>query len=143
LYDELIHVPLIVKLPQKRSAGSRHAGLVRLLDVAPTVAAVAGVAAPSQWTGVSLIRDGAPFDPQLAATLSETDLEGGTLRALRTPRDKLILAAGRDRRRLPSRALFDLGVDAGEQTNLAADRGDVASRLEAELTRARDGHLWR
>jgi arylsulfatase A-like enzyme len=143
LYDEQIHVPLIVKLPQRRLAGTRQPALVRLLDLAPTVAAVAGVAPPPQWMGIPLIRDGGLVDPHLPHALSETDLEGGAVRALRGTRDKLILAAGRDRRGLPARALFDLGVDAGEQRNLAADRDDEVRRLTVVLTRERDGDLWR
>ena len=142
LYDELIHVPLIVKLPGNRLAGSRQPALVRLLDLAPTIATIVGVPTPSQWMGVSLVRDGTLADPQRLA-LSETDLEGGTLRAIRSTSDKLILAAGRDRRKLPPRALFDLAVDADEQRNIAADHGAQASRLEAELARERDGDLWR
>jgi len=143
LYEELIHVPLIVKLPHRRLAGARQPALVRLLDLAPTIATVAGVASPPQWTGTALIRDGALVDPQLRSTLSETDLEGGTLRALRGVDDKLIVAAGRDRRGLPPRALFALDRDAGEQSNLAPERGGDVSRLEAELVRQRDGDLWR
>ncbi|MGH7895771.1 MAG: sulfatase [Candidatus Binatia bacterium] len=143
LYDELIHVPLIMKLPQNRLAGSTQAALVRLLDVAPTIADVVGVASPPQWMGLPLIRGGVLVDPQLPYALSETDLEGGTVRALRGTKFKLILAGGRDRRRLPPSALFELEADAGEQANLASARNDQVQRLEAELTTERDGDLWR
>jgi arylsulfatase A-like enzyme len=143
LYDELIHVPLIVKLPHNRLAGSRQPALVRLLDVAPTIAAAAGVTSPPQWMGLPLIRDGVLIDPQLRYALSETDLEGGTLRALRGSRDKLILAAGRARRNLPPTALFELETDQLEQTNLASARDDQVKRFEAELTTERDGDPWR
>jgi len=37
LYDELIRVPLIIKLPDGHSAGKRVARLVRLVDVTPTL----------------------------------------------------------------------------------------------------------
>src|SRR6266567_3547722 len=56
LYDETIHVPLLVKLPQNQMAGKRVKGRVRLVDVAPTVLEVAGVPVPSQMQGQSLLR---------------------------------------------------------------------------------------
>ncbi|MBK8899832.1 MAG: sulfatase [Anaerolineaceae bacterium] len=40
-YEELIHVPLIMKFPGGAYAGQREAALVELIDVAPTVTAVA------------------------------------------------------------------------------------------------------
>src|SRR6266699_1356800 len=55
LYDETIHVPLLVKLPQNQMAGKRVKGRVCLVDVAPTVLEVAGVPVPSQMQGQSLL----------------------------------------------------------------------------------------
>ena len=37
LYDETIHVPLLLKLPQNQSAGKRVSARASLVDVAPTV----------------------------------------------------------------------------------------------------------
>lgn len=42
-YDELIHVPLILKLPNSQHAGQRCPDLVELIDIFPTVTAAAGV----------------------------------------------------------------------------------------------------
>jgi arylsulfatase A-like enzyme len=143
LYEEQIHVPLILKLPQNHLAGSRQPALVRLLDLAPTIAAVAGVPQSSQWTGIPLIRDGALVDPQLPYALSETDLEARTQRALRGPKLKMIRTGDQNPRMPSQRFLFDLEGDAGEQVNLAAQQDEERKRLEAELTRERDGDLWR
>ncbi len=143
LYEEQIHVPLILKLPQNRLAGSRQPALVRLLDLAPTIAAVAGISPPKQWMGVPLIRDGVLVDPQLPYALSETDLQAGVQRALRGTRFKLIRTGGPNPRTLPPRSLFDLRADAFEQTNLASERDEEGRVLEAELTRERGGDLWR
>ncbi len=41
-YDELIHVPLIMKFPGGTFAGRRETALVELIDLFPTVTAVAG-----------------------------------------------------------------------------------------------------
>ena len=56
LYDETIHVPLLVKLPQDAMAGKRVKTRVRLVDIAPTVLETARIPVPSQMQGQSLLR---------------------------------------------------------------------------------------
>jgi len=43
-YEELIHVPMIMKLPGRQYAGLRVAGLVEVIDIFPTLTALAGQA---------------------------------------------------------------------------------------------------
>lgn len=52
LYDELLHVPLIIRAPGL-SAGAIDS-LVSLVDLPPTAADLAGVPIPESWQGVSL-----------------------------------------------------------------------------------------
>jgi len=55
LYNELIRVPLVIKLPRSREAGRRVREDVGLVDLVPTILAEAGVAAPpSGFDGTSL-----------------------------------------------------------------------------------------
>jgi len=56
LYDETIHVPLLLKLPEAQPAAKRVAAKVRLVDVAPTLLEVAAIPVPSQMQGQSLLR---------------------------------------------------------------------------------------
>jgi choline-sulfatase len=60
LYDETIHVPLLVKLPQSqpsaKPATTRVTAKVRLVDIAPTVLEIAAIPVPSQMPGQSLLR---------------------------------------------------------------------------------------
>src|SRR5262249_3631824 len=56
LYEETIHVPLLLKLPQNMNAGKRIHARTKLVDIAPTILEVAGVAVPSQMQGQSLLR---------------------------------------------------------------------------------------
>lgn len=44
LYDELIKVPLIMKLPDSKNKGTRVSSIVRLIDIMPTVLDTAGIA---------------------------------------------------------------------------------------------------
>ena len=56
LYDETIHVPLLVKLPQNQMAAKHVAAKVGLVDLAPTLLEIAGIPVPSQMQGESLLR---------------------------------------------------------------------------------------
>src|SRR5215470_8676235 len=66
LYDETIHVPLLLKLPQNQLAGKRVSARVRLLDIAPTILEAAAIPVPPQMQGQSLLR--------LAKTSTAADL---------------------------------------------------------------------
>ncbi|MCB9675473.1 MAG: sulfatase [Alphaproteobacteria bacterium] len=49
LYEEQIHVPLVVKLPKNAHAGARVGWQARLVDVAPTIATAMGVQVKDEW----------------------------------------------------------------------------------------------
>ena len=53
LYDETLHVPLLLKFPLNRSGGSRVESRVGLVDVAPTLLKEAGIAVPHEMQGAS------------------------------------------------------------------------------------------
>lgn len=56
LYEELIHVPLMIRLPGAQDAGQRVAGSVSLVDVLPTLMQLLGAPlAASQTDGRSLV----------------------------------------------------------------------------------------
>jgi arylsulfatase A-like enzyme/Flp pilus assembly protein TadD len=60
LYNEAIHVPLIVKLPEGQRAGSTVARPVELADLAPTVLGLLGLDVPKAMPGVSLLAENVP-----------------------------------------------------------------------------------
>jgi arylsulfatase A-like enzyme len=119
LYEEQIRVPIIMKPPAHGAAGlapgSRRAGLARLLDVTPTILAVAGVEAPPRTQGISLAEG-----EDAAQSFAEEDFEGNRLRALRAGTWKIIEANPGNPRGLPEIELFDLTADPGETRSLAA-----------------------
>lgn len=55
LYEELVHVPLVVWAPGRLPAGRRIATPVSLIDVAPTLLAIAGLPPLEQASGQSLL----------------------------------------------------------------------------------------
>lgn len=132
LYDEALHVPLLVRGPGVRP-GSRSAMAVTWADLAPTIAAIAGLR--------PLVRvDGASFLPLLRgrpAHWRDTQLvqtgrwggDGWAYRGVRTRRYTLAVqqSTGRvvlfDRRRDP----FEL-VDQSAQSAYAAVRSELLRR---------------
>jgi arylsulfatase A-like enzyme len=122
LYDELLHVPLIVKLPRAQRAGARVATPVSLIDVAPTIAAIAGApVAEAGFSGLPLGRAGRAGDRPPRPIFAETHADAVNLRAVRQGTLKCIENIGRvDRfsRPAPALQLFDLASDPGERSPL-------------------------
>jgi arylsulfatase A-like enzyme len=119
LYEELLRVPLLVRLPSREAAGASIAAPVRLIDLAPTLLELAGVAAPPQFAGRSLlplVRGDSPRELPAVASLDEVE---GASHAVRWQGWKLY--DGR---------LFDLARDPGETVDLAGD--ETARRAELE-----------
>jgi len=139
LYDDALHVPLIVKLPGGRPAGRRVSAVASSLDLAPTLLDYAGVPRPASFTGSSLralVSGAAAPERRLFA---EQLGPGHALFAVREGRWKLV------RRLLPEphELLFDLQRDPGERTNLApavAPPQPLASALATFIHEGLDGY---
>jgi arylsulfatase A-like enzyme len=131
LYDEQITVPLIVKPPG--GAGAVSQALVSSLDIAPTILALAGLAAPAAMQGQALGLDAEAPAPRDHA-FAEQDLEGNILQAYRSAGWKLIQANPGNPRGLPPRQLFEVARDPHEMHDLAGSRGDQVAALAAHLS---------
>jgi arylsulfatase A-like enzyme len=158
LYEEQIHVPLLVRWDGRIPAGSRLRGTVRLLDLAPTLVRAAGGRVSSSWEGVDLmpaLTRQAPL-PRLAAFAQHMTI--GPLRAAAVlDRRKLILFNPKtpytpadplqahlwtlDLARLERTELYDLSRDAGERSNLAPSDARQVARLEPIIHRQLERHL--
>jgi len=130
LYDEQIHVPLLIKWSRHDSppAEGASAGIARSIDVAPTLLGAAGIPVPASMQGVDLRT---PFAARLEKdrqVFSEEDHEGNVLWSLRTEDEKLIVANEHNPRGLPPRAYYDVANDPGE-TDPYSDP-DAEARLE-------------
>ena len=134
LFEELIHIPLIIKLPGGSHKGAVVDRLVRHLDVAPTILDVMGSPKHADMDGASLL----PFVEGLSAepppslvSLSELDRGGGRIaRAIRTPRTKLIEASLSEEE---VSLLFDLEEDPQETKDLFKQRTRLARKLSETL----------
>jgi len=141
LYDEQIHVPLLVKWRKSAPAAPADARgePARLIDVAPTLLAQAGAVVPPAMQGIDLTKLPAARAPGDQIVFSEENHEGNVLRAVRTKRWKWIEANAGNPRGLPERELFDVEIDAGEKENVAEREPGTAlelARQAAELEAA-------
>ena len=127
LYDHSIRVPLMMSGPGVR-AGRRVDGLCYLLDVCPTLLELAGIRAPKEVQGESIV-------PALSG--GRTSLRGSVMaayrdfqRAVRTGTHKLIeYKVGGER----TTQLFDLRRDPWEMRNLAGEQPARVSEMRREL----------
>jgi arylsulfatase A-like enzyme/Flp pilus assembly protein TadD len=126
LYDATLHVPLVVRLPGRRSAGARVQARVRLADIAPTVMDAAGLTPPSTMEGESLLKGTLSDRPVYAETNYPRQAFGwSALASWRTDRFLFV--------RAPRRELYDELTDPGATKNLADTRSRVADGIDAEL----------
>ena len=133
LYDESLHVPLLVRFQRHEAAGVRVTTRVRLVDVAPTVLDAVGAAVPKEMQGLtlrSLTTGGAGGGdrPSYGETSYPRRAFGWSpLASWRADRFLYV--------RAPRRELYDLVADPQAARNLAGSRGRVADGLDAELAR--------
>jgi arylsulfatase A-like enzyme len=133
-YDPCVRVPLLVRYPL--AAHRVEPTQVSAVDLAPTIAALAGVAPPTALDGVSLVplltgEAGPSTNPVFAEWIGDERIPGWWL--MRTERFAYIeLATG-------ERELYDVAADPYQLTNVVGDHAyaDVAGRMSAALAEFR------
>jgi arylsulfatase A-like enzyme len=152
VHREMVSVPLVVKLPSRRAAGTRVSGVTRAVDVMPTVLDILSLQGPTQMQGLSLrpVWEGREKAPRVAfvEALGRLDEQ----KSIRSQDLVYVLGIGsesverRGREFVPdvpeSRSLFDLRSDPHEDVDrLAATPTEADRRMVAELDRALRAHL--
>jgi arylsulfatase A-like enzyme len=132
LYQEQVHVPLVIKRAGASTGGGRRSDLARSIDIAPTLFAAARLPQPETFLGVDLF--GTRVEEPL---LAEEDLEGNRLTSIRSGDWKLIIANPGNPRGLAPTELYNLAQDPEESRNLAAGESARVSDLLAQLERMR------
>ena len=117
LYDEQIHVPLLIKWADgvEGPRNGADSGIARLIDVGPTILGTAGIPVPDTMQGIDLRTPYSARQEKDQQVYSEEDHEGNVLWAIRTEDEKLIVANERNPRGLPEREYFDISSDPLEQ----------------------------
>jgi arylsulfatase A-like enzyme len=132
LYDETIHIPLVVRLPEAHPGAKRVAARVRLVDVAPTLLEVAAIPVPSQMQGQSLLRiaksSGSSGGDQPVYSRSDLPQRGFGWSPLESWRAGKYLYV-----RAPKPELYDLTADPGAAHNLSQSSKATLDTMAAQL----------
>lgn len=142
VYEEQVRVPLLLRWPREIAAGQRLGEPVGLVDVAPTIAELAGVEFTDEPDGRSLtaaLKAGAVGDPRPIIGRRrhyERSYHGhrGTKFFVRSDRWKYIRATE------DPDELYDLVADPNELRDLHDEEPDAAARLGAILDAALARH---
>jgi arylsulfatase A-like enzyme len=124
LYDEVLRVPLIIKMPNVSSGGRRIKELAQNIDIMPTVLELSGIKAPPEVQGKSLT---GVMSGTGAATPHEYIISEG-------PREKMIrsvewkLISGDS-----GKKLFYIPGDPVEQHEVSGENKMIVSKMAAEL----------
>ena len=137
LYDEAIHVPLVVKQESNAGAGRRVADVVQHIDLVPTILDLVKAPVPGGLRGRSLkpLLDGTGRLPQAAvyseALYARYHFGWSELTAIVDERYQYI--------RAPREELYDLERDVRERSNIAAERPQARQARRAVLDRTAAG----
>lgn len=147
LFESLIHIPLLVKLPYE-NRDARISAQAEQVDIAPTLAQLAGIGPPPSWEGRSLLElvrssqmgAPAPVKPAFAMNFEEnprrSKLVNGSV-AVVDGRWKLVHFMGALHYPLMPQLhdeLFDVAADPQEVTNRISDEPAEADRLRELIT---------
>lgn len=146
LYVESVHVPLIVKYPESSRTG-RDSRVVSLVDLFPTILALAGRGPETASQGVSLLEP--EPDParsiffELLSTFYHRLTDGTGYgksdeewMAIRRGDLKLIVVPSKERTEL-----YRLSSDPGEQLNIAIEDPEKVAKMENDLREWREESL--
>ena len=138
IYDNVLHVPLIIRYPDAVPANTRVSGFNQHKDLLPTLLELAGLENDAENDGyefdgrslMSLVRgEETSFDSEFYISECTWMRKHGW----RTPGWKLMIALEPDFHFKPPVELYNLVEDPEEENNLADERPDVVADLRARM----------
>ncbi len=128
-WDTTLHIPLILRYPDRWRAGERTGELASLVDVAPTLAEALGLALGEGLDGRSLFRRSAPAERGLYFESYSGFLSFGwsPLAGWLDVHGKYLHASAPE--------FYDLAADPSEERDLASERGAALEPYRAALAR--------
>ena len=129
VYNELMHVPLIIRGPRGFTTPQKIDAVVRHIDLAPTLTEVAGASFHGDAHGISLLPLLASSDQAPRAAFSEGLFLTSEKKAIRSGDDKLIYDPFSG-----ASELYNLGADPRESNDLAGRDLSTAHTLKQQLS---------
>ncbi len=143
-YDNVLHVPLIIRYPGKIPAGKRVSGFNQHKDLVPTIMNLLDISESNIERSTDISFDGRSLLPMIRGEVAShesefyiTECTWMRKHGWRTPSWKLIIALEPDFHFKPEIELYNLVEDPDENVNLADSHPDVV----AELRRRMDGWI--
>lgn len=133
IYDNTLHVPLILRYPEKLPMGKRIRGYNQHKDLVPTLLDLAGVRPHDPFDGQSLLPMARGEVVSHASEFYITECTWMRKHGWRTPEWKLILALEPDFHFKPPIELYNIIEDPEENVNLADTHPDVVALLRGRL----------
>ena len=133
IYDNVLHVPLIIRYPGAVPAGARVSGYNQHKDLLPTLLELAGLDTGREFDGASLLP---MMRGEVASHESEFFISECTWmrkQGWRTPTWKLMIALEPDFHFKPEVELYNLVEDPDEDNNLAEAHPDVVAALRRRM----------
>ncbi|CAN5835031.1 sulfatase [soil metagenome] len=134
LYEELVHTPLIVRLPGAEAAGMRHQAIVQSVDLLPTILSALGLPASDRAHGEDLL----PLIRGKRTKFRDYACMGMDVEefAIRTHYWHLVLPIEADPDDPPrGPELYRKPEDRWDQNDVALQNPDIAGHLELVLRR--------
>ena len=133
IYDNVLHVPLIIRYPDAVPAGARLSGYNQHKDLLPTLLELAGLDTGRDFDGASLLP---MMRGEVASHESEFFISECTWmrkQGWRTPTWKLMVALEPDFHFKPEVELYNMVEDPDENENLAEARPAVVEALRGRM----------
>ncbi|MBI5832765.1 MAG: sulfatase [Armatimonadetes bacterium] len=139
IYDNTLHVPMIIRYPAKVAGGQRVPGYCFHKDLVPTILELAEVETDAQFDGTSLMELASGDVASHESEFYITECTWMRKHGWRTPEWKLMVALEPDFHFKPGIELYNLVTDPLENTNVAEQNPDIVAtlrgRLEAHVAR--------
>jgi arylsulfatase A-like enzyme len=129
LYEELVHIPLIIRHPEGLGAGQGFSAMVETTEILPTILDFLKVRQPPKIHGQSLL----PMMAGEVESIRDYAYMGHFKRNWRVSNPEWAFILNFDRG--SSNELYNLKEDPSEQHNLISDNPQKAMELELELRR--------
>ena len=135
MYDNVLHVSLIIRYPKKVPAGLCVEGFNQQKDLMPTLLDLAGIRSGLKFDGQSLMKLVRGTKASFESEFYITECTWMRKHGWRTPQWKLIMALEPDFHFKPPVELYNLVEDPQENNNVAGRYPDVVEALRKRMNR--------